>query len=237
MTKVQQAEQAEAITKLRGWIKPGDTVYTVLDHVARSGMTRHIRVLVPQRGRKRKGEPDAFLHPNWAVGKALGMRHAKRNGYEQDALVVGGCGMDMGFHLVYSLSYALYGKGYKCLGKGKCPSSYHSNHRDRVRCEGVEVDGARRFCYRPDPFSRFEVPEDWPRGPERVITVEGEDGGPELSHTIAGPLLACLHTEHDGAPYEVCPTCQGEGYLPNPDGPERFDLRHQDGYALRHKWL
>ena len=44
-TKAAEAERAEAIAKLREWIKPGDTVYTVLDSVSRSGMSRHIRVL------------------------------------------------------------------------------------------------------------------------------------------------------------------------------------------------
>ena len=28
--------------------------------------------------------------------------------YKNDAVVVGGCGMDMGFHLVYTLSYVLF---------------------------------------------------------------------------------------------------------------------------------
>lgn len=33
-------EREEAITKLREWIKPGDTVYTILDHVSSSGMSQ-----------------------------------------------------------------------------------------------------------------------------------------------------------------------------------------------------
>jgi hypothetical protein len=32
---------------------------------------------------------------------------AKKHGH--NAVVVSGCGMDMGFHLVYELSHALYG--------------------------------------------------------------------------------------------------------------------------------
>ena len=144
-TKVQQREQQEAIQQLRDWIKPGDTVYTILDHVSSSGMSRAIRVVVPEIVSKNFGQTDPhlpstgyvaeFRHPNYAIGKALGLRHWKRNGREQDALVMGGCGMDMGFHLVYTLSSVLYGKGYPCLGKGKCPSNYHSNHRDTIRCE------------------------------------------------------------------------------------------------------
>lgn len=34
-----KTEQAEAFARLRDWLKPGDTVYTVLDSVSRSGMT------------------------------------------------------------------------------------------------------------------------------------------------------------------------------------------------------
>lgn len=271
MSKHTKQEQAEAIAQLREWIRPGDTVYTILDHVSASGMSRAIRVCLPYVRPSDDQEPSDrvddsqrytdlnraidFIHPNYAVGKALGLRHWKRNGREQDALVVGGCGMDMGFHLVYELSHLLYGSrrctkclryipddyptdvtcgecdgdivgGYACLGKGKCPSNYHANHRTRVRCDGFEG----RFCWKPDRYSsRFPVPEDWPTGEPRDI---GE------GVTIPGPLLACLTgSGEDGQPYEVCPTCKGVGDLPNPDGPERFDLIHTDGYALRHRWL
>lgn len=230
-TKAQQAERAEAIEKLREWIKPGDTVYTILDHVSSSGMMRAIRVGLLD---CEDGRP-INRHPNHAVGLALGLKHWKRNGREQDALVVGGAGMDMGFHLVYSLSHTLYPE-YPCLGKGKCPSNYHVNHRDRVRCEGVELgrdaegDLQRRRCYRPDAYNgRWEVPEDWPRSAPYDVG-EGQ--------TIRGHLLACLEgSGEEGKPYEVCPTCGGAGDVPNPDGPERFDLVHTDGYALRHRWL
>lgn len=47
MTKARKQEQTEAIAKLREWLKPGDTVYTILEHVSSSGMSRSIRVLVP----------------------------------------------------------------------------------------------------------------------------------------------------------------------------------------------
>jgi len=273
-TKAQQAERAEAIDRLRQWIKPGDTVYTVLDHVSSSGMSRAIRVLVPTiNGREVEsaapgGKPTDyirkdsvhvdFLHPNWAVGKALGLRHWRKHGREQDALVMGGCGMDMGFALVYELSQTLYGGrlrqiaegevlplgtlglrdapagyvyegGYVCLGKGACPSNYHVNHRDHVRCDGgLRSDGESVHCYAPFAFSRYPVAEDHPR---RMVDIgEGEQ--------VEGGYLAVLSgTGEDGKPYEVCPTCAGAGSLPNPEGPERWDLVHTDGYALRHRWL
>lgn len=121
--KVAKADRDAAIAKLREWIHPGDTVYTILESVSRSGMSREIRVLVPQ-----IIHPDAdartavdFLHPNHAVSQALGIRQGKRDG-----LIVGGCGMDMGFHLVYSLSRVLFRDGFPCTGS-HCPSNDHSN--------------------------------------------------------------------------------------------------------------
>lgn len=240
-----QTERAEAIEKLREIIKPGDTVYTILDHVSASGMSRAIRVLVPVVD---SAPPMKvyFLHPNYSVGKALGLRHWTRNGNAQDALVVGGCGMDMGFHLVHELSHVLYGSGYQCLGKGACPSNYHSNHHDRIRCDGTRVynpDGpdTGRRCYQPFRSSRYPVAEEWPR---RTVQVAGE--------TIDAGYLACAEYEaneipigtvglimrEDGSALQVCPTCGGAGEVSNPDGPERFDLLlHTDGYALRHRWL
>lgn len=288
MTKAQKAEKAEAIAQLREWIKPGDTVYTILDHVSRSGMSRQIRVVLLDC----EDGKAIDRHPNWAIGKALGLSHGKRNGRELNSLTVGGCGMDMGFHLVYSLSSVLYGSlrcenchkypsgeyrtiidaefkadynnlypsceycggalvgGYRCLGKGKCPSNYHVNHRDRIRCEGTRVynpDGpdTGRHCYTPGGlFSRHEVPDGWPRRKVDIGDGQTVDAGP----------LACLHWGaseiaeipigtkdltilSDGSAVQVCPTCKGIGDLPNPKGPERFDLIHTDGYALRHKWL
>lgn len=141
MTKQTETEKVEAIAKLREWIKPGDTVYTVLDQVSRSGMSRQIRVVLLNC--ERAGQP-VDLHPNWAVGKAIGLRHAKRNGYETDALVVGGAGMDMGFHIVYQLSYTLY-PTYQCIGREKrCPSSTHINsgpERDKYGAGVTHKDG------------------------------------------------------------------------------------------------
>lgn len=122
MTKAQAREQErqEAITQLREMVKPGDTLYTICRHVSRSGMSRRISVYTAD-----------HKMIDWLVCQATGMTLAKHEG-----ISVGGCGMDMGFHVVESLSSVLYGKyndvgiGYKCLGKdGNCPSNYHVNYR------------------------------------------------------------------------------------------------------------
>lgn len=98
MTKYSKADRERAFSDLRKWLKPGDTVHTIVDHVARSGMARDVRVAI-----LRDGEA---LHPNWSVSVLLGYSRAKRG----DGMRVGGCGMDMGFHIVHSLGYALFGE-------------------------------------------------------------------------------------------------------------------------------
>ena len=136
-TKAKQAEYDEAVTRLREWVKPGDTVYTVLDHVSQSGMSRIIRVVLLGC----EGGKVTERHPNYAVGTVLGLSHGKRRGREVDGLRLSGCGMDMGFHLVYSLSRALYGAegAFTCIGDG-CPSNDHSNG-DRDYTPHAHSDG------------------------------------------------------------------------------------------------
>lgn len=103
MTTKAETEKTEAIEHLRKWLKPGDTVYTILRHVSRSGMQRQISVVVLV-----KDEDGSIidLHPNWSVAKATGYRLNK--GGANDALIVDGAGMDMGFDVVYNLGRVLF---------------------------------------------------------------------------------------------------------------------------------
>jgi hypothetical protein len=101
LTKRQIAEQEEAKEELRKIIPPGSTVYTILHQVSRSGMSRHIGVRCIQNDDN--GKP-FIRYLDGLVARALGERIAKNGG-----LVVGGCGMDMGFHIVNCLSYCLHG--------------------------------------------------------------------------------------------------------------------------------
>lgn len=118
-----EAERQEAIVELRAKIQPGATIRTILRHVSRSGMTRHISVVMPDCG-----------EISWLVGRALDYRRHNDGG-----LVVGNCGMDMGFAIVYSLSHALFPDGFDCIGEG-CPASDHSNG-DRDRTPHKHSDG------------------------------------------------------------------------------------------------
>lgn len=99
MTKQAKAEQQEAIEKLREILKPGDTVHTVLRNVSRSGMSRQIDLY------KIDGAEMSYL--TGYAAKALDYRRT-----EQGALKVGGCGMDMGFAVVYNLSRRLFPDGF-----------------------------------------------------------------------------------------------------------------------------
>ena len=108
--------------ELRDDLKPGTTVYTILEHVGRSGMSRRIgvRVFVDN-------DPHYL---DGLVAIALGEPVPRDGGIRVD-----GCGMDMGFELVYRLSRALYPDGFGCIGRAGypekrdalCPSNDHAN--------------------------------------------------------------------------------------------------------------
>ena len=85
--------------ELRKLLQPGATVYTVLRSVAGSGMSRVISVhIVDADGRIRC--VDAL------AADATGYSLAAKGGIKMT-----GCGMDMGFALVYSLGAALWPDG------------------------------------------------------------------------------------------------------------------------------
>lgn len=133
-------ERQEAIERLREILKPGDTVYTIIRHVSRSGMQRSIQLLkfpIVEQGPCKVdgcGEPSCHhLHSpseecegcaaprdhhayqgEQTVGRPfyLGRLAATALGWTYDdkneGVKVNGCGMDMAFHTVYSLSSVLF---------------------------------------------------------------------------------------------------------------------------------
>jgi hypothetical protein len=122
MTKAEEKRRETEQAKIRLMDLLNDTghVYTVLNHVSSSGMTRHIScyvAVVIQHTKK-----PAIVNITWYISKMLDLKRSRNNG----GLVVGGCGMDMGYHIVYSLSSALYKNGFKCFGKD-CHSNDHVN--------------------------------------------------------------------------------------------------------------
>lgn len=120
-------EKDEALATLRELCPVGSTVYTNLRHVSQSGMSRVISVHVVKNG--------AIRDISYLVAKVTGFKLSNKF----DGLTVGGAGMDMGFHVVYSLSRALYPDGHKCTGSNgytkagnrssitACPSNDHNN--------------------------------------------------------------------------------------------------------------
>ena len=78
----------------------GSTVYLVVRQVSRSGMYRHISCHSVQ--------DNQVSWLSYHVAKVLHRNYKEKT----NAVGVGGCGMDMGFHLVYTLASVLYGDGY-----------------------------------------------------------------------------------------------------------------------------
>ena len=132
-TKARQAEKQEALEWMRKHLAPGDTLYTILDSVSSSGMSRNIRFVILGCGED--GKPYNF-HPNRAAEKILGYRRARRG----DGVVVGGCGMDMGFHCVYSISRAMFPDGFGV--EGKLPSGHTIRPKTREMAAKALARGA-----------------------------------------------------------------------------------------------
>lgn len=104
MSKAQEQREAQAYARdrLRELLNPGDTVYLVLTHVARSGMQRRIMALIV-RGEPERTTPE-IMDVSGLVARAIGWRYV---GHHAQGVVVNGTGMDMGFHLVYTLAGCL----------------------------------------------------------------------------------------------------------------------------------
>jgi hypothetical protein len=100
LSKAALAEQAEAREKLRVIFASQErpTVHTALRHVSSSGMSRDISLLTV--------DGDGLRNVTYLAAVAMGETPKDRRG--QWVIRVGGCGMDMGFHLVSSLSWCLY---------------------------------------------------------------------------------------------------------------------------------
>lgn len=106
MKKISKEDLAIAERNCREAFPPGSVAYTVLRHVSSSGMQRRISVLGVMGGE--------IVCLDWAVSRVLGRRVHPNGG-----IIIGGCGMDMGFALIYDLTATLYG----------IDAAYSINHR------------------------------------------------------------------------------------------------------------
>ena len=105
-TKAQIQERDEARATLRELVEQSQkrrdgspVIYTFLRHVSKSGMSRDITLKIV--------DGDGTLR-DITYTAALAIGEKPRDNYGRRVIRVHGCGMDMGFHLVYSVSHALY---------------------------------------------------------------------------------------------------------------------------------
>ena len=130
--KVTKRRMEECRQSLLEILPPGDTVYTSLRHVSRSGMYHVIRLAVIRDNSPRDiSRLAADLLEGWD------------NRWE--GCKAGGCGMDMGFHLVYYLSHALFPDGFNCIGED-CPSNDHNNAWYQIQKGVCPVCGGKEWA-------------------------------------------------------------------------------------------
>ena len=110
--KAARAEYCKA--ELRALLTPGAKVYCILRSVSSSGMSRAISLYVKSEGDMRNIDS--------LSADALGYKLAKKTG-----VMVSGCGMDMGFHLVYSLGSTLWPDG---------TGTHHGTRNDQLGTAG-----------------------------------------------------------------------------------------------------
>lgn len=94
-----EKDRDEARAELRSRLRPGQEVFCILRHCSRSGMQRVIDLKIIEDGEMRG--------IGWTAARAMGNRYDTK----RDGIVIGGCGMDMGFALVYNLGATLWPKG------------------------------------------------------------------------------------------------------------------------------
>jgi hypothetical protein len=91
-------EREHSRERLSAMLTPGDTVYTMVRSVSTSGMSRTMSLYIVKDNR--------LVNITYYAAHALEWPLVEKNGSR--VLRVGGAGMDMGFHAVYTLSRVLF---------------------------------------------------------------------------------------------------------------------------------
>jgi hypothetical protein len=89
-----EAEKISGIESLKRLLPKGVTIYTILRSISKTRMQRQISVIVVHNGR--------LENITWYVAKACDYRLSDTTWHR--ALVVRGCGMDMGFSVAYNIA-------------------------------------------------------------------------------------------------------------------------------------
>jgi hypothetical protein len=109
-------EQTQAADELRDILERHHDVYAIVHHVSRSGMQRRIDFYVIEvdtesSTRQLNGREPASMHRiSHLIAKV------RQSRLTDDGVVINGCGMDMGWHEIYSCRYT--------LGLGEVHASY-----------------------------------------------------------------------------------------------------------------
>ena len=101
-------ERIEALNFVRGLTDEDNRIYVSQVHVSRSGMQRRLRLYWMDTTQEYP-KVDITYHASKILGWSMDNRGLK----------VDGCGMDMHFHTVYTLSGYLYPDGFKVEGVGR----------------------------------------------------------------------------------------------------------------------
>lgn len=101
-----EAYRGQAEESLRKLLQPGSKVYTKVEAVSSSGMSRRISAYICEGG-------DIRCINHW-VATVIDEKESDKGG-----ITIGGCGMDMGFHMVYTLGRYLFPDGFKVEGRGR----------------------------------------------------------------------------------------------------------------------
>jgi hypothetical protein len=101
LTKKEKEQEKEYAKErlLSYYLKEGQTVYVLQRSVSSSGMSRNLNLFTVNNGK--------IEEITYYTAHALGWRLVEKDGHR--SLRVEGTGMDMGFHTVESLSFALFG--------------------------------------------------------------------------------------------------------------------------------
>lgn len=115
-----EAVQKEAVDTLKQWgLVDGTTVYAKVNKVSASGMSRNVALYITPNDWKEGKDTNShrIMDISYHSAKALGWSF--KEGYN-GGIRVSGCGMDMLFHTVYSLSYAM---GYGAMNQSNDPAN------------------------------------------------------------------------------------------------------------------
>lgn len=129
-------ERQEAIERMREWVKPGDTLLTILRHVSASGMLRVIDVvkIMPE---EHPGQDPRVLSLGFNIAKIIDAKYDR----EKEGMRISGCGSDMGFEVVYNLGRILFRDGFAVTETARCTKCLDRPGRNGLGKTCQECDG------------------------------------------------------------------------------------------------